>query len=54
MAKNFPKIAIKLIKSNDFPLHFCGICYANRVLAMIKVIPNPTPARMRVSKKVTN
>lgn len=54
MAKNFPKIAMKLIKINDFPRYFCGICSDRRVLAIIRVIPNPIPPKMRVSRNVMN
>lgn len=54
MAKNLPKIDMKLINNNDLPLHFCGICYVNMVLAIIRVVPKPTPDRINANKKVIN
>ena len=43
---------MKLMKRSDLPLYFCGICSDSNVLAIINVIPNPIPPRIKVSKKV--
>jgi len=54
IAKNFPRIAMKLMKIRDFPLYFWGICSDKSVFAMITVIPKPIPARINVNKNGKN
>lgn len=54
IAKNLPIMAIKLIKSRDFPLCLCGICSESNVLAIIKVMPKLMPEIIRFKRNVLN
>lgn len=52
MAKNLPAMATKLKNKRALPLIFYGNISEHKVLAIINVIPIPTPRSINIAKNV--